>query len=160
MYKFGYITITQDYFTSQTLTYIFFFISCSNETMKNHFWNFFKVLHIYYKKPYRIPNHLKEKHILILWENMIWHVGAITFKGAHVGLLDNMIVKPFLMLFIFSYESIWKWNFLWIIKNTYNCSNISHVLCKLLSNKYELFKVCKFCQIMCFVLKIIINFES
>lgn len=37
----------------------------------------------------------------------------------------------------------------------YNCLNISHVMCK-----YENFKVCTFCQILCFNLKFYHNFES
>ncbi len=37
----------------------------------------------------------------------------------------------------------------------YKCPNISHVHCK-----YENFKVCTFCQILCFSLKNYHNFES
>jgi hypothetical protein len=42
------------------------------------------------------------------------------------------------------------------IKNRYSCPNRSHVLCLSLLNKYENFKVCKFFQIIHFILK----FES
>jgi hypothetical protein len=74
---FGYITITQDCFTNQTLTYIYFFISCSNETNENSFLIFSKVLHIYNKETYKIPNHLKENtfkfHHLITTHKIFLH---------------------------------------------------------------------------------------
>ncbi len=47
-----------------------------------------------------------------------------------------------------------------VIKNTYSCPNISHVLCQSLLNKYEFFKVCKFCQMLCFILKFYYNLKS
>ncbi len=57
--------------------------------------------------------------------------------------------------FTFSYKRIFEWNLLQlVIKNTYSCPNRSHVLCESLLNKYEFFKMCRFCQILCFILKI------
>jgi hypothetical protein len=39
---FGFIIITQTFFINQTLTYILFLMSCSNETNENSFLNFFQ----------------------------------------------------------------------------------------------------------------------
>jgi hypothetical protein len=40
------------------------------------------------------------------------------------------IVNLFLIIFTFSYERHFWWSFLQlVIKNTYSCLNISHVLC-------------------------------
>ncbi len=42
----------------------------------------------------------------------------------------------------------------------HSCPNRSQVLCQTLLKKYQFFKVCKFCQILRFILKIYHNFES
>jgi hypothetical protein len=66
-----------------------------------------------------------------------------------------------LITFTFSYEGKFEWNLLQlVINNTYICLNILDVLCFSLLNKYENFKVCKFCQILHFVLKHYYNFRS
>jgi len=87
--------------------------------------------------------------------------GLGTHTKEPMGLFYKRTMNIFLSFFTFSYEWIFEWIFFQhVIKNTYSCPNRSHVLCQSLLNKYQFFKVCKFCQILHFMLKICHNFES
>ncbi len=58
---------------------------------------------------------------------------------------------------LFHMKFFFEWKFLQLfIKNS--CPNISHDFCKSLLNKYENFKMCKFCQILHFILNIYHDF--
>jgi hypothetical protein len=73
----------------------------------------------------------------------------------------DYFTKGLTILFIyFSYERIFEWFFLQlVIKHTHSCPNRPHISCYSLLNNYEFFKVCKFCQILDFILKIYHNIK-
>jgi hypothetical protein len=106
------------------------------------------------------------KHIHINWlkpeSDKFWHLMVIWGCKYVDRNQRDYFTKGLTILFIyFSYEWIFEWIFLQlVIKNTYSCPNTPHISCYSLLNKYEFFKVCKFCQILDFILKIYHNIES
>jgi hypothetical protein len=97
---------------------------------------------------------------LFKWGITRWLMGVGTHKGANMITLQKECESFLVFFHFFIWEFLNKIFCNLVIKNTYSCPNISHVLSQSLLNKHKIFKVCKLCQILCFILKFYHSFES